>query len=92
MIFTEVVVAQPCSRAGRKRKQQLCAHTILGVCVFHAQLKPALFRAICLCAAQFVLTPWVIPYRIGDWANNRSAFMRIDTYRGAQSLGFGVYR
>ena len=25
-----------------------------------------------------------IPDRMGYWANNRSAIMRIDTYRGAQ--------
>ena len=50
------------------------------------------FRATCLCAVQFLLIPWIIPYRIGYWANNRSAIMRIDTYRGAQQVGFGVYR
>ena len=42
------------------------------------------FRATCLCAVQFLLIPWIIPYRIGYWANNRSAILRIDTYRGAQ--------
>ena len=31
------------------------------------------FRATCLCAVQFLLMPWIIPYRIGYWANNRSA-------------------
>ena len=32
------------------------------------------FRATCLCAVQFLLTPWIIPHRTGYyWANNRSA-------------------
>ena len=50
------------------------------LCVFDAKLKPAVFRATCLCAAQFLLIPWTIPYRISYWPNNRSAIMRIDTY------------
>ena len=37
------------------------------------------FRATCLYAVQFLFLPWIIPYRIGCWANNRSAIMRIDT-------------
>ena len=41
------------------------------------------FRAACLWVVQ-VLTPLIIPYRICYWANNRSAAIRIDTYRGAQ--------
>ena len=59
--------------------------------MFDAKLKPAVFRATCLCAAQFLLIPWIVPYRIGYWAN-KSAIKRIDTYRGAHKLGFGVYR
>ena len=49
-------------------------------------------RATCLCAVQLLLTPWIIPYRLGHLANNRLAILRIDTFGGAQSLGFGVYR
>ena len=66
------------------------------LCVFDAKLKPAVFRATCLCAAQFLLIPWTIPYRISYWPNNRSAIMRIDTYlsRGTiarlRSLSIGI--
>ena len=62
------------------------------MCVLGAKLKPAVFKMTCLCAAQFLIIPSIIPYRIGYWANSRSAIMSINTYRRAQSLGFGVYR
>ena len=39
-----------------------------------------------MCGVHFLLVPWIIPYRIGYWANNRSAILRIDTYRGAARL------
>lgn len=51
-----------------------------------------LVRAICLCAVQLLLTPWIIPYAISYQANNRSETMGIDTYRGSQQVDFGVYR
>ena len=31
------------------------------------------FSATCLCPVQFLVIPLIIPYRIGYWANNRSA-------------------
>ena len=39
-----------------------------------------------MCAVQFLLLPGIIAYRIGYWAINRPATMRIDTRRGAQYL------
>ena len=42
------------------------------------------FRATCLCVVQFLLIPWIIPYRTGYWANDRSA---IEQWYGRVVLG-----
>ena len=37
-----------------------------------------------LVCGQFLLIPWIIPYLIGYWPDNRWEISRINTYRGCQ--------
>ena len=65
--------------------------TTLYVCSMRSSSLQCL-RATCLCAVQFLLMPWIIPYRIGYWANNRPAIMRIPIARHNSSASGSIVR